>query len=119
MANDKHEVLKAMIGETPVEISMSQAKDVLTFVMKSDKVVEFYHAQECCEDVSIEEVAGDFEALLGHPILVAEKREREGETYEEEWTFYTFRTAHSTLDVRWYGMSNARHYSTEVSMRVR
>ena len=84
----------------------------------------FYHNQDCCETVEIEDVIGDLTDLIGEPLLVAE--ESSGETpadfkfeYEPEsytWTFYKFATRKGYVDVRWLGESNG-YYSESVSLK--
>lgn len=80
--------------------------------------VRFYHDQDCCEDVHIEEVAGDWTSLYGHPLLLAEVRTEDDEVRSNsddiQWTFYAFRNIGGTVDVRWYGSSNG-YYSVDVS----
>ena len=36
------------------------------------RLQRFYHEQECCEDVSIEEIHGDLNDLVGQEIVQAE-----------------------------------------------
>ena len=82
----------------------------------------FFHQQDCCEHVSIEDVCGDLQDLVGEPLLLAE--EVSGETpvdlNEEDhesvtWTFYKFATRKGYVDVRWLGESNG-YYSEGVSL---
>lgn len=83
---------------------------------------KMWHDQNCCESVTIDDVNGDVNDLLGSPILVAEMR-TSGENpadftdteYQDSftWTFYTFATKKGYVDFRWYGSSNG-YYSEEV-----
>lgn len=98
--------------------------DRIEFRCSDGTAFALYHAQDCCEHVSIEDVCGDLADLVGVPILVAE--EVESETLPEgvnppeyrddaeTWTFYKLRTIKGSVDIRWYGSSNG-YYSTSVS----
>lgn len=79
----------------------------------------FFHNQDCCESVYIEDVCGDLLDLVGTPILAAEEvsedREKLNESDEDyQWTFYKFSTIKGSVTVRWYGSSNG-YYSTSVT----
>lgn len=39
----------------------------------ADKHYCYYHDQDCCEDVSIEEIHGDLKDLIGEPLLIADE----------------------------------------------
>ena len=93
----------------------------LVFENATERFV-FFHQQDCCEHVSIEDVCGDLQDLVGEPLLLAE--EVQGETpvdfnereYESvTWTFYKFATRKGYVDVRWLGESNG-YYSEGVSL---
>ena len=78
-----------------------------------------HHNQDCCECVSIEEVHGDLNDLVGTPILTAEVRSKD-DVYQlgdgiGAWTFYEFRTIKGSVTIRWYGTSNG-YYSVGVSI---
>lgn len=103
-----------IVGKTPT--SITEEADEIIMVFDDETACKFYHEQDCCEYVRIEDVNGDWEDLIGTPLLVAE--EREGNTGESgwdhyTWTFYTFRSVKGSVDVRWYGTSNG-YYSESV-----
>lgn len=82
----------------------------------------FFHQQDCCESVCIEDIVGDLEDLQGEPLLLAEEVDGEGPAPAEEdyvdsytWTFYKFATRKGYVDVRWYGTSNG-YYSESVDL---
>jgi hypothetical protein len=97
--------------------------DVLTLYLSDTNYVQFYHEQNCCESVYIEDICGDLNDLVGDPILLAEEVSNYDEKplyeYEESytWTFYKFATRKGYVDVRWYGSSNG-YYSEGVSVKV-
>jgi hypothetical protein len=95
--------------------------DELVFKTVDGEIYRMYHEQDCCESVTLEDVVGDLDDLVGSEILVAE--EVDGETpadwdagYHESytWTFYKFATRNGYVDLRWLGSSNG-YYSESVS----
>lgn len=86
-----------------------------------------FHDQDCCEHVSIEDVQGDVEDLIGSPILLAEKVTN-SETYPDgvpksdytesfTWTFYKLATIKGSVTIRWLGESNG-YYSEDVTIEM-
>ena len=107
-----------LIGKTLTKISVESEyslKNKIVFESK-DEVYEMYHEQDCCEVVSIEDIEGDLNDLVGVPILNAEESTNSGETDygSETWTFYKFATINGYVTIRWYGESNG-YYSEAVS----
>jgi hypothetical protein len=63
--------------------------------------------------VTIEDVNGDLNDLLGSEIVQADEESNEKDTgvYEHEtWTFYKLSTVKGSVTIRWYGTSNG-YYS--------
>ena len=137
---DTVEIAK-LVGQTLVKVEINEQDDEIIFTTFTGAKYRMYHNQDCCENVSIESVIGDWADLIDVPILVAEERtstadesnvpdrivhmafvakQNEGRAafdYVAEsytWTFYTFRTIKGTVDLRWYGTSNG-YYSESVS----
>jgi len=106
--------IKEMVGK--IFTSVKAEYDELIFENEEEKVT-FYHDQDCCENVSIEEIHGELSDLEGEPLWVAEviTNDDSDSGWDEEWTFYVFRTNKGTVTVRWFGASNG-YYSTSVSM---
>jgi hypothetical protein len=89
--------------------------DELLFHTSNGEVYKMYHEQDCCESVSIEEIIGDLDDLIGSPITMAEETTDEGETEwgSQTWTFYKFATNKGYVTIRWLGESNG-YYSESV-----
>ena len=113
--------IEDMVGKVFTRVSGGVGDLELVFETASERFV-FFHHQDCCEDVDIDDIVGDLEDLVGEPLLVAE--EVTGETpvdFNEAdhesvtWTFYKFATRQGYVDVRWLGKSNG-YYGEGVSL---
>ena len=93
---------------------------VILFNTTDGDTYKMYHKQECCEAVSVDDICGDLQDIVGSVILVAEEVSnmetpktniiaRDSET----WTFYKIDTAKGGVTIRWYGSSNG-YYSEGV-----
>jgi len=111
-----------IVGKVPVEITTNTYEDVIFMRFSDNTACRFYHDQDCCESVVIDDVNGDLQDLIGNPILVAEERVNEdpGEDADYDshtWTFYTFRGIGGSVDVKWHGSSNG-YYSESVDFQM-
>lgn len=91
----------------------------IVFVTTEGERYRMFHQQDCCESVSVEDIVGDLQDLVGSEILLAEEVDGETpadfEAYESHtWTFYKFATRQGYVDIRWLGTSNG-YYSESVS----
>lgn len=93
--------------------------DEIHFHLTDDHYVRMYHEQDCCESVSIEDIAGDLGDLVGTPLLLVEEvsNEQDEDDYHETWTYYRFRTIKGSVDIRWYGTSNG-YYSESIDIEI-
>jgi hypothetical protein len=62
-----------MIGRTMRSGQGKVGEDIMIFHSDDGWQFSFYHSQDCCESVSIEDICGDMEDLIGSPILIAEE----------------------------------------------
>lgn len=117
-----NDALKDLIGETITAIDVAEDKSTLTFTFEQRKgQYRFWHGQDCCEQVLIDDIAGDLEDLIGSPLLHVEEAvssvnpEGVKPDYQDSftWTFYKFATIKGSVTIRWYGESNG-YYSESV-----
>lgn len=114
---------ETLLGKTLTEISGEVGDDAIVFTTDNGEQFKLFHMQDCCEDVSVEDIAGDFADLIGLPILMAEEissQENPPDYKPNEWgqdsftwTFYKLATAKGYVTIRWYGESNG-YYSESV-----
>lgn len=117
--SDDVKTVAGLVGKTLSAVH--KTKDELIFTIDSGERYKLFHEQDCCENVSIEDVCGDVNDLVGAPILKAEESRSNtnpaGITPKDQdsftWTFYHFATIKGYVTVRWYGESNG-YYSESV-----
>ena len=123
MSISQHLDISVLLGKTLRAIKGGKSSDSLTFVTDSGEVYLMEHQQDCCESVTIEDIAGDLQDLIGLPLLQAEEvSDHEPYDYDSRpdtdntctWTFYKLATNKGRVTIRWYGTSNG-YYSEEVS----
>jgi hypothetical protein len=115
---ENFEVLK---GRIISKLSIVDGNEII-FEMEDGDEYKLYHQQDCCESVSIEDVVGDLDDLIGTPILEAEEVSNASDEpldseYRDEsftWTFYKLGTIKGNVTIRWYGSSNG-YYSESVT----
>ncbi len=128
------EVLK---GLTLTSIERVGGNEGLIFRTTDGREFHMLHQQDCCEGVTLEDVTGNFDDLIGNPITMAEvvtygggddgnweSPKRVGEWPEDvpeleytpesyTWTFYKLATVKGYVTLRWFGESNG-YYSESV-----
>lgn len=117
--------IEELLGKVVTKIERSDKKyeDCLTFYCEDGTVYDMFHEQDCCEHVTIEDVCGELEDLIGSPILMAEEVFQEAEAKDawwegsSTWTFYKFATVKGYVTIRWYGTSNGYYGETATIMR--
>lgn len=121
---EKSAVISDLFGKTLTEITLpneDERQEYILFECADGSAYLMYHEQDCCERVTIEDISGNLDCLIGNPLTKAESVSDSG---ENEWgtytyTFYHLGTVKGYVDVRWYGESNG-YYSESVDMvRIR
>ena len=115
---NKFEDLK---GKTLAAVSGRVGGHEVVFTTTEGEMAKLYHSQDCCESVSVEDICGDFDDIIGSPLLLAEeatsKENPAGIIVSEQdsftWTFYKLDTVKGGVTIRWYGESNG-YYSESV-----
>ena len=107
--------LPELSGKTILRIDTDN-DSFIKFYLSDGNLVTMQHHQDCCENVYLENVVGDFKNLLYSPIIQADEKITQGgeqgcETHT--YTFYTLATVKGYVDLRWNGESNG-YYSESV-----
>lgn len=111
--------IQSMLNKTFDKV-LTFNNDTIIFINDKEAYV-FYHLQNCCELVEIDDVCGNLSDLEGTPLLKAEEVTNALNTPRDEWddsftwTFYKFATIKGYVDIRWYGTSNG-YYSESVDL---
>lgn len=111
-----------LVGKTVIEISGAKPNSKEIKFICSDKTqYKMYHEQDCCEIVSVCDVCGDINDIIGVQIVKAtedtnSKVEKKRYDTRSTWTFYNISTVKGHVTIRWYGESNG-YYSEEVSFK--
>lgn len=100
--------IEALKGLNIVEVrGLEQYSDEVVLFFDNGMKAVFYHMQDCCESVRLEDF--NLQGELTGPIYeayesVSDKGEQDYE--HETWTFYRLATMNGTLFMRWVGSSN-------------
>lgn len=125
MQNEVNARLNRMVGETIESVSGNRQDDEFVVRTTSGLVFTFYHNQDCCEEVYLEEIIGDIDDLVGHTVVMAEETSNDdliagtscyqGESFT--WTYYRMATEKGLVVLRFFGSSNG-YYSESVTVSV-
>lgn len=111
-----------LLGKTLIEIQGAEEdSEEIIFVCSDGTKWIMYHDQDCCEVVSVEDICGNVDNLIGTPITMAEDisnlcEDKPLSEWDESytWTWYKLATVKGYVTIRWYGTSNG-YYSEYVS----
>ena len=114
-------------GKILADITQIKDEEII-FTDRDGNKYRMWHDQNCCESVIIEDVCGDFDDLIGLPILIAEESSNsidgcsvsfEGSLNDSSntWTFYKLATVKGFVTIRWWGGSNG-YYSESVDFKM-
>lgn len=114
--------IKELIGKTLSHVALSDNMDQIDFIAADGDRFSMFHDQDCCETVTVNDICGDLQDLVGSPIIEADEsmsnKNPDGVEVEYQdsftWTFYNIRTIKGGVTIRWYGESNG-YYSEEVT----
>lgn len=107
--------ISELVGRTitTLEVIRDQIKedDCVRFHCADGDVFEMIHLQDCCETVTLDDIAGDVSDLVGEPVILAEERAHDAPKKDEyddshSWTFYVIATRKGYVHFKWYGTSN-------------
>jgi hypothetical protein len=101
-----------IIGKIIESASLSIDKTILTFYFSDNSSIQF-DSRPSNPDVYIDDICGDFDCLLGVPLLVAESSSKSGDVAECEWVFYIFSTIKGTINIRWFD-TTSDYYCAEI-----
>ena len=113
--------LKDMVGKKIIDIfGMVQYSDEVKICTNEGNYI-FYHEQDCCENVELQDFECDIVDLIGSIIISADEvnsdnteKPKHNESYT--WTFYKIETTKGEIFMRWLGESNG-YYSESVDIR--
>jgi hypothetical protein len=111
-------VVSEMLGKTFTRVENTGEEIIFRHENGDDYI--FHHFNSCCESVTVEDVVGDLNDLVGVPILEAEVVIDSGYDDDHEsrtWTFYKFGTIKGHVNIRWFGSSNG-YYSESVDQSI-
>lgn len=93
-------------------------------IVTDDGTYVISHHQSCCESVTLKDVQGDLQSLVGSPLILATEAritdmaewpaDLEKPEYLDSWTIsvYHFATATASVRLRWLGESNGYYGET-------
>lgn len=101
-----------LLGKTLTKVEVFGSEEII-FETTEGETFRMFHYQCCCESVTIEDICGDIQALVGSPIVLAEVVSNSDDPPSTEfpdssytWTFYRIANKKIFVTIRWYGESN-------------
>ena len=122
MAIIEDQIFEGLIGKTLTAIKIDDKYVAwILFVVSEDEKYLLHNDEADCNDVqvTIDDINGDINDLVGSPLTMAESVSNEAfektQDAEGTWTFYRFATIKGYVDIRWFGTSNG-YYSETVTL---
>jgi hypothetical protein len=100
-------------------LALHRVSDDEVYLTTDRGIFRFYHDQDCCEIVRLEDLLVVGTDPRGSRIVLAEERteDRSDSDGSETWTFYEIKTLRGDISMRWYGASNG-YYSETVDIEI-
>ena len=104
-----------LLGKIIIKIErvLDRDEEVILIHLSNGAIYKQFHEHDCCESVTIDDINGDLNDLVGYPLLQAEESSSDASnsnTDSATWTFYKMATRKGYVTIRWYGTSNG-YYS--------
>lgn len=114
-------MLEKIIGATILDVGMGATPSLL-FITTNKGLLHFYHNQDCCESVWLEDGFEDLKRMIGEKVFSAKEvtNHNIGEMLpcsdvSFTWTYYNISTLYHDCTLRFYGTSNG-WYSESVDV---
>ncbi len=109
-----------LVGEVLDAVDIDREENQILLTTRSGRKFLVYHEQDCCETVAISGQDGNFDKLIGKPIVEArdfavDTGESESDYDSQTTTTLVFRVDDQTVISRWIGDSNG-YYSESVDI---
>jgi hypothetical protein len=115
----KHVEFSALVGEVLDAVDIDREENQILLTTRSGRRFLVYHEQDCCETVAISGQDGNFDKLIGKPLVEARDfavdTTEEGIDDSQTTTTLVFRVDDQTVISRWIGDSNG-YYSESVDI---
>jgi hypothetical protein len=127
---------ESLKNQTLSKIEVDTNDEYIDFITTHGNRYRLVHFQDCCEYVTIDDICGDLDDLIGEPLLEVEEIVSETPDHlpavdkvkliledtqngylvdnSQTWSFYKLRTRKGEVTLRFYGSSNV-YYSETVS----
>lgn len=119
--DDINEINKTFLNKKITKIDGLSIDSTEVIIHFKKGKIRFYHEQDCCENVSLEDFSGNVNLENERFYEIVEKKCNLGpkDNYDDSftWTFYTIKTSKGYLDLRFYGTSNG-YYSESITIEA-
>ena len=116
----RHVEFSDLVGEVLDAVDIDREENQILLTTRSGRKFLVYHEQDCCETVAISDQDGNFDNLIGKPLIEArdfavDTGESESDYDSQTTTTLVFRVDDQTVISRWVGDSNG-YYSESVDI---